>query len=157
MTGTPATSGRLYARLLAAAVLAAAITSGALLGGSLRGSQPYLATGTVRCASHTTPVGVWVSALYGDAGWATTRREPDQTVLRYSRPITHGSAYQLHVGCGGTPRNWGMTATSDSFRADAVDLICNDQSSRLGRLGRWLAPMRFTGRGRALFGECRPI
>jgi len=155
---TLAGSTHSHARLVVGAALVAAIVGGALIATDDVPSDPYTATGTVRCASDATPVGVWMSAPFGDAGWAAIRADTGHPqVVHYARSLPHGGAYALNVGCGGTPQSWGITATSDTYREGDVHLICNDRPTRLGRVGRWFPPLDRNARGGTAYGRCARV
>jgi hypothetical protein len=145
-------------RLIAASAFVAAVIGGGLIATRGGPSAPYTASGTVQCASGTPPVGVWVSAPHGDAGWASLKPDrSDPAIGHFSRPIAHGGDYAVNVGCGGTPEKWGINATSEKYREGEVHLMCNDRPTPLGQIGRWIPPLDWTNRGGTAYGRCHRI
>ena len=148
------TDSQASVRLLAAAVFASAALAAAQLVRAESASDAYLATGTVECTSHADLVGVWVSAPYGDAGWADRRPEPGYSGrTRFARWIPHGGPYMVNVGCGGTPQAWAVSASSGPLGRPEVDLLCNDRQPALGNLARWL-PFLGSDENGPEYGRC---
>jgi hypothetical protein len=79
--------------------------------------------GNVNCVqgtSVTKTVGVWIdyddqNGIYQKGRWATIwSNGPTATFaqIAYSAPVT-ALTFHLHIGCGGTPQNWGTTVFVD--------------------------------------------
>lgn len=103
-------------------VLAATAIAAGLAGGALAGASPANAAnginGNVSCVHDgdaTKPVGVWIDYDDQKGRWATIwSNGPHATwaSVAYSAPVSV-STFHLHIGCGGTPQNWGTTVYID--------------------------------------------
>ncbi len=81
-------------------------------------------SGTVECFyGNNAEVGVWVNASSGTDGWAT--KSPNGTGISYSYTLSQSSSYRLHVGCGGTPQNWGATMYTPWVNGQTYDWVCS--------------------------------
>lgn len=84
-------------------------------------------SGRVECASGRAVTGVWVQDLDGDdSHWAEDRPDPQRRNTVGYRADIKGDHYQLHVGCGGTPRGWAVSAWSGEVSGPTNDLACSD-------------------------------
>lgn len=72
-------------------------------------------------------VGIWVEVKDGNSGWANWSYSPKNcfysAVWNYD---TQGKMYQLHIGVGGTPQNWGASIPSGWIAASGYHMTtCN--------------------------------
>lgn len=91
-------------------------------------------SGTVTCAKHYPVVGVWIDSS-NDAhdGWASwSPISGEAWKASYYKGGTH-EAYDVHVGCGGTPQHWGMTAYSGTVTGHQ-DFTCRLGPTRSQRV-----------------------
>jgi hypothetical protein len=84
------------------------------LGGLFIGTSasPALAAGSgdVQCVyGNNAVVGVWVEVSGGTSGWATRWSDGNGGNFYSYYEIDNGKTYRVHVGCSGTPQNWGIT------------------------------------------------
>lgn len=82
-------------------------------------------TGSVDCFyGNGQEVGVWVNATNGTDGWATlTPGSYGETY--YSYTLSQSSTYTLHVGCSGTPQNWGATMYTPVVNGNHYTWVCS--------------------------------
>lgn len=124
------------------AIAAAAVALAAVA--ALAGDGRYAVNGKVLCYNHAGSVGIWVEAEKGGSGFATLH-EIDVADgwgwTRFSAIIPNGGSYKLNVGCGGNPKEWEMTAHSDSYSKSELNLICNDVPPWLEFLGKQFLPI----------------
>ncbi|MBS2540248.1 hypothetical protein KGQ20_46680, partial [Catenulispora sp. NF23] len=87
---------------------------------------PPGAGGTVTCVSGNAVEGVWVQADQGSgfAAWQPT--VSNGSTARYSLSLPLYENYSLHVGCGGTPANWGWTVTTQDVGGNSNNFLCYD-------------------------------
>lgn len=116
--------------LIGLAVLAVAAMSPFVLG---RGDLPWVPAKQetlsiqVSCRSGNAVVGVWV-AQDTNAGLFATR-DPQAArppAADYRARIRAGVGYELHVGCGGTPSHWLVSANSGTTTAVSFTVQCQD-------------------------------
>ncbi|ANS80586.1 hypothetical protein SGUI_3190 [Serinicoccus hydrothermalis] len=58
----------------------------------------------------------------------------------YSFTLNKGGEYQVHVGCGGTPKKWAVNAKSSYVKGTKNNFKCNDIHPALaaaGKILRW--------------------
>jgi hypothetical protein len=125
---------------LSALALVLAIT-GARLGS--RGGAEWL-TGSVTCLSGRPVVGVWIAAASGqdDSGFAHLGPRPgiragaaSGPAVTYSYRLPQSGPYVVHVGCGGTARDWASRSFSEQLSASTARLRCGDHSPDAARDG----------------------
>jgi hypothetical protein len=116
--------------LMGLTVFAVAALSPIVLG---RGFLPWAPaeqekiSGQVSCQSGRPVVGIWVAQVTGVgmfANWTSDNTNP--STAGYYATIPEGMAYELHVGCGGTPQRWSMSGSSSTTTAVSVTLRCHD-------------------------------
>lgn len=83
--------------------------------------------GHVVCTSGSNVVGVWVASADGKGNFATLRTDPHEPGSYFLGSVS-AFPYSLHVGCGGTSRDWGVEARSPELTLTAVDLACDDST-----------------------------
>jgi hypothetical protein len=93
---------------------------------------PREVSGEARCSSGEQVQGVWVKVVIGDqttSGFADLR-PPTATrdAAAFSRTVK-GTRYVLHVGCGGTRRQWELQAYSPTLEVSQTRLVCFDRST----------------------------
>jgi hypothetical protein len=95
------------ARPASAVLLVGALGAACLSSSGCSSSPSSEAKGTVTCSAGESVEGVWIDAGTGQ-GWAQWRLKNAQNpaVAEYSRNVGGPTNYGVHVGCGGTPRNW---------------------------------------------------
>lgn len=90
----------------------------------------HAASGTVTCSTSQV-VGMWVEVSGGRSGWAGRSGTNDFRVNNWWYD-TQGKHWRAHVGCGGTPRYWGVTALSNwTNRQGTTTVSCSDFPGRL--------------------------
>lgn len=91
-------------------------------------AAPRVVSGKVQCINGAGPVGIWVNAKNGGSGWATMGYNVADGwgYHRYKYRLPRGGAYSLNVGCGGTPKRWGITAKTGVVTAARNNFRCND-------------------------------
>ncbi|MFJ8685802.1 hypothetical protein [Micromonospora wenchangensis] len=139
-------------RLGCVAAFAIIIVAAAVVTRQRANGVPYLAHGEVTCRSGHAPIGIWVSAPHGDAGWAEVTPGVRQNSVTFAKGIDHGGDYALYVGCGGTPSDWRTTATSAPRSAGWANLNCHDVRPTIGRPAGWLPISTDSGYGRCVAG-----
>lgn len=82
-------------------------------------------SGTITCFyGNDQNVGVWVETSSGTSGWAALGTNADgQSTYSYNK-VNVGASYRLHVGCSGTPSNWGTTFYTPYVTGTYYDWIC---------------------------------
>jgi hypothetical protein len=96
------------------------------LGTSVAVASPAHASvsGSVTCFyGNNAEVGVWVNAG-SKSGWATMWDNGNGGKFYSYGAISAGTTYRLHVGCGGTPQNWGITFYTPWVSGGYYDWIC---------------------------------
>lgn len=88
-------------------------------------------SGTVKCMSESTVVGVWVTVSGGTSGWASRSSWVSPAHVRWSYN-TQNKPYKLTVGCGGTPAKWATSSSTATFRTNWTDVFCWDRNGRYG-------------------------
>src|SRR6266545_1406351 len=104
-----------------ATLVAAAVTVGAFE----RSSSPrhlVLLSGRVTCATGVSVEGVWVQPADGKGGWAQLRRDGPSAAWQYS--LEAGATYHVHVGCGGSPKDWASANYSAPLNSTTTALVC---------------------------------
>jgi hypothetical protein len=83
----------------------------ALAAGALTAPHASAAgSGDVQCVyGNNQVVGVWVEVSGGTSGWATRWSDGYGGNFYSYSAIGAGKWHRLHVGCSGTPQNWGIT------------------------------------------------
>jgi hypothetical protein len=116
--------------LVGLSVLAIAALSPIALG---KGYLPWaparqeVISGHVSCQSGRAVVGIWVAEATNSgtfANWDPGAASPSTVV--YHATIPEDIAYELHVGCGGTPEDWLISASSTTTTAASLSLLCHD-------------------------------
>ena len=82
----------------------------------------YAAGGSVQCPADTV-VGLWIEVSGGISGWAKLEPTPDSSISAFSYD-TQGKEWRGHVGCGGTPENWGYTIYTNWTREESATITC---------------------------------
>lgn len=85
-------------------------------------------SGIASCTSGSPVVGVYIAEItnVGDfATWDPVAQHP--SVATYHLDIPVGVAYEVHVGCGGTPDRWAVDAKSANSDALARNVVCEDR------------------------------
>lgn len=86
-------------------------------------------SGSVQCFyGNNAVVGVWVDATSGKDGWASISNN-GYGGKNYSYTLSQGSTYKLHVGCSGTPSNWGATMKTPVVNGNYYDWVCSYTTS----------------------------
>lgn len=80
----------------------------------------------VSCASGNPPVGIWVESASGGSWWGEEGRTGSTSATRFTFQQRFTGDYRVDVGCGGTSRNWGISARSTSGSGAYRRLICDD-------------------------------
>ena len=87
-------------------------------------------SGSVQCFyGNNNVVGVWVDATNGKDGWASISNN-GYGDKNYSYKLSQGSTYKLHVGCSGTPSNWGSTMKTPVVNGNSYDWVCSYTTAR---------------------------
>jgi len=110
--------------------LACSVMLGLLGLGLNIGPQPAAAStgvaGNVQCL--TMPVeGVWIAAASGGSGWASWSTHGNPTAASYHYSLPHGGKYAVHVGCGGSPARWLLSAYSGFYGGTYNNFLCYDE------------------------------
>lgn len=88
-------------------------------------------SGSVRCLyGNNVEVGIWVNVSSGQDGWATMYTNGTSGKSYYYN-MSQSSSYRLHVGCSGTPQNWGSVMYTPWVNGQAYSWICA-YSTQLG-------------------------
>lgn len=90
-------------------------------------------SGSVECASGAQVVGVYVvgeTLADLNQGFANFDQSGGAKV-GYRFELPHGGRYQLHVGCGGSPNEWGSESFT-IFVSESSDFLCRDDPSKRG-------------------------
>jgi hypothetical protein len=95
------------------------------------------ASGQVTCLSGNAVEGVWVVGQGGGTGWAAWSPSGSQSVATFSRTIPT-SAWEVHVGCGGSPQSWQVATYSGWMTGTSQSITCDDISGQ-GQFGECLA------------------
>jgi hypothetical protein len=127
MSVPPAAADKLRAAVVIPTLLCALqLSLGAVLALTLPDITPVNLHGTVRCDSGAAVQGVWVEGFSGGSHFAaTTVGSSGLTAFTYQLP--YGGAYQIHVGCGGTPASWQVEPWSDFVRGTGHSFTCYDR------------------------------
>ena len=116
--------------LVGATVVAVAAFSPFLLGDQhlpWAAGRHQVITGRVSCRSGLDVEGVWIAEENGAGLWSTSEPIAAQPSMRaYRATIPKGNAYQLHVGCGGTPVTWWASISSAYTNSATLVLQCDD-------------------------------
>jgi hypothetical protein len=91
-------------------------------------------SGHVTCLSGNAVEGVWVVGLHGGSGWApwiSSAAHP--SYASFKKSISNG-AWEVHVGCGGSPPNWKVATYSGWATGTPHDFTCDDIPGQ-GRYG----------------------
>jgi hypothetical protein len=84
-------------------------------------------SGTVTCFyGNNAEVGIWVNAG-SKSGWASRSPNGSGGVNYSYGAISAGTTYRLHVGCGGTPQNWGTTFYTPWVTGGYYDWVCTSR------------------------------
>jgi hypothetical protein len=122
-------------QILLAAALAAELSVITALWLTLPQPHSRSVAGSVRCASGSPVVGVWVEGRSGGSWFAELNwSDPSRSVARYTYLLPSGGQYQVRVGCGGSSGDWGTTSYSPFVDDARRDFVCDDPSDR-GRSG----------------------
>jgi hypothetical protein len=95
------------------------------------------ASGQVTCLSGNAVEGVWVVGQGGGTGWAAWSPSGSQSVATFSRTIPN-SAWEVHVGCGGSPQSWQVATSSGWITGTSQGITCDDISGQ-GQFGECFA------------------
>lgn len=86
-------------------------------------------SGSVDCTyGNNAEVGVWVEAG-ARSGWASMWDNGYGGKYYSYGAISAGTSYRLHVGCGGTPQNWGITFYTPWINGSTYDWVCSAAAS----------------------------
>ena len=128
-------------RSVATTVTALAIATTAAIGGTSIASGSADAAqsirGEVTCINSTVQ-GVWINAATSRSGWASWKQPIKLGGLSkatYAFTLNKGGRYQVHVGCGGTSKNWKVNAKSGWTSGTNRSFRCNDIHPVAGALG----------------------
>jgi hypothetical protein len=134
--------------------IAAAVLSAVLLGILDLGlvAAPAEAAGATRVTGVVTcinggVVGVWIQGETSTSGWASWTMPQIAGGLSkaaFSYTLNRGGRYQVHVGCGGNSKNWGVDAKSVYVTGSGKSFNCNN-------IQWWLAKLGYSAL-RAIFG-----
>jgi len=107
---------------LAAAVGTCLLVAG--LGTALAAPAEASISGSVDCTyGNNAEVGVWVEAG-SRSGWASLTSNGYGGAYYSYGAISAGTTYRLHVGCGGTPQQWGITFYTPYVSGGYYDWVC---------------------------------
>jgi len=117
--------------------------------------RAVVVSGKVACLNSYSPDGIWVNALRGGSGFARMYTDVADGFgyTHYSFTLPAGGSYFLNVGCGGTPKRWGIAAKSSVVSGVKNNFKCNDVSPALGAagdlvfgkiFGRWVKALDLT-------------
>lgn len=84
-------------------------------------------SGLVSCRLGRAVVGVWVAEVTNVgmfADWNPKAGYP--SMAEYHATVPAGIEYELHIGCGGSARDWSMSASSSKTTAVSLTLHCDD-------------------------------
>lgn len=116
---------------LAAGAAGVSVTAGSVLAAApVHAAAPVTVAGTIGCINSASPVGVWIEAESSTSGWAT-KKVPitlgGHSKVDYSFTLDKGGRYKVHVGCGGTPQDWGTVLKSTTWVSGTKNnFVCND-------------------------------
>ncbi len=132
------------------------------LTGQANADAAYTVSGKINCINSADPVGVWVEAPNGGSGWAKRWLDVSDGwgYGHYSKALPNGGPFRLHVGCGGTPQKWGMTAYSDFHTGGQFSVVCNDLNPLLARVAKRVlpAPLKWADLSQGIpYGHCKQI
>lgn len=82
----------------------------------------YAAGGSVQCPADDV-VGLWIEVRNGISGWADLRSTPLSSISEFYYD-TQGKEWRGHVGCGGTPEEWGYTIYTNWTKAESATISC---------------------------------
>ena len=80
----------------------------------------------VVCTSGNPAVQVWIESRSGGSEFAKPNSLTQATVARFVFVQTFTGPYQVRVGCGGTPQQWGLTVVSTYGDQTYRRLVCHD-------------------------------
>jgi hypothetical protein len=87
-------------------------------------------SGLASCRSGRAVVGIWIAEDTNVGLFANRSPEPkDPSTTVYNATIPVGVGYQLHVGCGGSPQNWAMSASTGNTTTARLAVRCDDVKS----------------------------
>jgi hypothetical protein len=116
--------------LVGFAVVAVAVVSPLVLGNGYLPWSPApkeTVSGLVSCRTGRSVVNVWLAEDTGVGLYVTKGTdEESRSTTAYRATIPKGVTYQLHVGCGGSPQNWAMSASSINTTAVSLTVKCDD-------------------------------
>ncbi|MCV7277068.1 hypothetical protein [Mycolicibacter arupensis] len=91
-------------------------------------AAPQKVSGQIACINSASPVGVWIQAESSKSGWASKNVPIEMggfSKVNFSYTLDKGGRYQVHVGCGGTAKNWGSNIKS-GYVSGNRNFVCND-------------------------------
>lgn len=100
----------------------AAVAVAVMASGSPDGT--YTVRGTLTCSSGNRVVGAWLQGSPAK-GWAHLDVTGNGTA-EYSYELPRGETYSLHVGCGGTPKNWAVDPHTSEVSGTRNSFDCYD-------------------------------
>lgn len=116
--------------LVGLAVVAVAVGSPLVLGNGYLPWSPApqeTVSGLVSCRTGLPVANVWIAEDTGVGLYATKGTDMSSgPATAYHAAIPKGVAYQLHVGCGGSPQHWAMSASSTDTTAISLTVRCDD-------------------------------
>jgi transcriptional regulator with XRE-family HTH domain len=130
-----------------ACVMLAALASFALLNSFwIQSSEikPIVISGKVSCIDNEPVEGIWVDAVDGDHGWAIWYKiNSNGSEAAFNYALRYGDAYNLNVGCGGSPLHWKYTDKTENGSGTIQDhnshfLTCKDPPSGVVYGSCWL-------------------
>lgn len=81
----------------------------------------------IRCSSGRSIAGVYISAEVSKSDFAQRTDGDPPEFERFSFSLNFGGAYQVRVGCGGTPNgDWELSAHSTSSEGKFRRIVCDD-------------------------------
>jgi hypothetical protein len=113
-------------RKLALAGVASLLCGGAAVAAASPAFASETISGTVTCFYGNDSVdGVWVSTSNGTSGYAhLSGNGAGQQTYSYGGVNASGT-YNLHVSCGGTTQNWGITYYTGPVSGTYYDWVCS--------------------------------
>lgn len=80
----------------------------------------------VTCASGNPAVSIWVESASGGSGWGQNGQPGSALARRFTFQQVFTGEYQVNVGCGGTPDQWGVVVESTRSEIPYRRLVCDD-------------------------------
>lgn len=91
----------------------------------------YQISGTISCVSGSSVEGVWVQASQG-SGYSPWQGIGNGSTSRYWYTLPSTESFSLHVGCGGTTAQWGLSLSTPLVPGPVANFTCHDVSGQSG-------------------------